>query len=352
MSVKDEVVDRTLVWPMRGYNNQRTGTVPDRFGPSLELAWKRTFKSLVWSGPIIADHTVYLPHFQLHALDLASGALKWQTDDLRLFTSNSPVVWQSSLVVCGLNGLYVVDARSGAITLHIPGKSMEQSPCIVGDVVYWVADTQLCAADLRTGEVRWRFDANVFRCIPAVQDTLVYIAGLHAISALDTTSGALVWQWPLPHKLADIRDTLVVSEGRLVAALRDYGLVAFDARSGELLWHYMLADKVTPQAAPCCSDGVVYVVSGELHAVDLVTGQRLWATQNHFLWNSAPIVVGEYLYAGGGFSSRVCALERSTGTLAWEYLTKDMVYSTPAYAQGHLVIGSHDRNLYCFREAR
>lgn len=39
------------------------------------------------------------------------------------------------------------------------------------------------------------------------------------------------------------------------------------------------------------------------------------------------------------------------GDLIWHYETGSLVYSTPAYANRHLLIGSHDGYLYCFRQA-
>lgn len=102
--------------------------------------------------------------------------------------------------------------------------------------------------------------------------------------------------------------------------------------------------------APCISevDGTVYVAGRRLYAISIDNGTELWRSEKLGLSTSAPIVVGDNLYIGGGNDRYVYGFDRKTGELVWEYATGDLIFSTPAYAEGRLIIDCHDGNVYCF----
>jgi outer membrane protein assembly factor BamB len=65
--------------------------------------------------------------------------------------------------------------------------------------------------------------------------------------------------------------------------------------------------------------------------------------------DSSPAVVNGKVYVGAGRNDgSIYCLDASTGSEQWSYQTGNSVYSSPAYFDGRIYIGSEDKNVYCF----
>lgn len=345
-------------WPTVMGNAQRTGCTTEVLTPPLNLAWRFEKGDYFWGCPTIVENTVYIAQDRVYALDLNDGMLRWKSNKVNAF--GRPIgstVWEDTLFVCGQGSLFAVDTYTGAIKFSVPVEGRGTSiPCIYQGVVFWVSVWgSLIAADARTGRIRWTYDTDsTTRFSPSVANGIIYFANERYVYALDATVGKVKWQWcfspdPIPtssplHSAAVYGDTLLVS-------LRDSGLYALDIATGEVQWRY--ETKYGPFTAPSVGDGVAYVASRQLHAVNVSTGQELWTSKHGGgLTGSAPIISGDTVYIGGGIYSAINAFDRHTGEKIWKYATGDSVYVTGAIASGRLLIGSHDGYLYCFEEAR
>jgi outer membrane protein assembly factor BamB len=60
-------------------------------------------------------------------------------------------------------------------------------------------------------------------------------------------------------------------------------------------------------------------------------------------------VSGDTLYVGSN-DGHLCALNRGTGQVAWQYEIGTWVASAPAISGDTLVVGAWDGNLYAFTE--
>ena len=158
-----------------------------------------------------------------------------------------------------------------------------------------------------------------------------------------------------------------------------------DCGPGSMLWRYRTGDVVSSSAA--FKDGLLYIGSrdGSLYALDVKTGQKIWATPPQFsvdvipyvdndlvfygsssslmnavkadtgelvwqykaegVFQSSPLAVGDVLYCGGG-SHSLRALDRNTGKLLWEYKLDMWVQSSAAYRNGVVYIGADDGYLH------
>jgi len=98
-----------------------------------------------------------------------------------------------------------------------------------------------------------------------------------------------------------------------------------------------------------CNDGNVY-------ALDLADGRKLWAFQTADAVEAAPLVLGGAVYAGSvdGF---VYALDASSGALRWKFKTEDKVLGganwipSPQGDRTWIIIGSYDMKFYCLDAA-
>ena len=86
--------------------------------------------------------------------------------------------------------------------------------------------------------------------------------------------------------------------------------------------------------------------SGSFSVGAPITNQILWTfgTGRNDVWAS-PAVVNGVVYIGS-MDDYVYALDASTGSLIWSYLTGGVLESSPAVVNGLVFIGSHDGNVY------
>jgi outer membrane protein assembly factor BamB len=96
---------------------------------------------------------------------------------------------------------------------------------------------------------------------------------------------------------------------------------------------------------PVVANGVAYVGSVGVDALDASTGAVLWSNRIGGTVPSSPAVANGVVYFGG-FDHDVHALNASTGALLWSFTTGDMVYSSPTVVNGVVYIGSNDGNVY------
>jgi outer membrane protein assembly factor BamB len=130
-------------------------------------------------------------------------------------------------------------------------------------------------------------------------------------------------------------------------------LESLDARTGAAVWRYAYATNYRddfgfdegPRAVPVVADGIVYTfgAQGQLHAVDLAKGTRVWSEDTMKRFNvpkgyfgaaGSPLVEGGRVIAniGGGSVSGggagIVAFEARTGKVVWTATEDDASYSS------------------------
>ena len=119
----------------------------------------------------------------------------------------------------------------------------------------------------------------------------------------------------------------------------------------ELLWSFKTDYSVWD--SPAVADGVVYVGSHDLYALDASTGELLWRYEagyhrGEIVVGSSPVVSGGIVYVGD-VRGTVAELDASTGELLRRYGIFDSVHSTPVVVDGVIYVGSDDRHVYAFK---
>jgi glucose dehydrogenase len=140
-------------------------------------------------------------------------------------------------------------------------------------------DGPLAAFDADTGEELWTntdVEGGFWDTSPTVVDSIIYIGGedhfLHAIHAL---SGELDWETDIGGR---VECTPAVHSGIVVVGSA-YNVRGVDCATGDVVW--TTAGSLHGSAG--IADGVAYwgdcLPQGEVHAVDLMTGEELWTYQ-------------------------------------------------------------------------
>ncbi len=143
----------------------------------------------------------------------------------------------------------------------------------------------------------------------------------------------------------------VVVQGHVILfhRIRDQEIVdAIDARTGAAQWRYAYPSSYRddfgfdegPRAVPVVADGIVYTfgAEGQLHAIDLETGTRIWSVdtmqrfgvaKGFFGAAGSPLVEdGRVLANVGGPEAGVVAFEAQTGKVLWTATGDGASYSS------------------------
>ena len=147
----------------------------------------------------------------------------------------------------------------------------------------------------------------------------------------------------------------VVAQGRVILFHRianEEVVEALDARTGAPQWRYAYATGYRddfgfdegPRAVPVVVNGVVYTfgAEGQLHALDLAKGTRLWSEdtmrrfkvpKGFFGAAGSPLVEdGRVLANVGGPGAGIVAFDAKTGTVLWTATNDQASYSSAAGA--------------------
>jgi outer membrane protein assembly factor BamB len=353
---------------------------------AVELVWlfEPVERGAIVSSPLVTANRVYIATIQdaglstsgaVYCLDRNTGKRVWKFDDdgTMLHTFSSPCLANGRLYIGeGMHQnfackLYCLDAESGRKLWHFPTTGhVESSPCVVnGRVFFGAGDDGLYCLDAVTGAKHWQFQG------PFHTDSSPMVAGnrLYAgsgvsrvyrqteIFCLETGSGSVLWHKPtdLPAWGSPVTDGKQVffglGNGRLTESAKPPekpvgAVLCVDAKTGEQLWRYPVADAVLDKPAIDqvhvyfgCRDGYCY-------CLDRHTGQLAWRVDLGSPVVTDPALADGHVYviASGG---RVCCLEGDSARLLWTFdvgahsQTKPQLFSSPAVLADLATRGSH-----------
>jgi outer membrane protein assembly factor BamB len=144
-------------------------------------------------------------------------------------------------------------------------------------------------------------------------------------------------------------------------------LESLDVKTGNSVWRYAYRTTYRddfgfdegPRAVPVVADGVIYTfgAEGQLHAVDLAKGTRLWSEdtmkrfgvpKGFFGAAGSPLVEGGRVIANvGGEKAGVVAFEAKTGKVLWAATDDDASYSSGVAA----TIGGRRSSVFLTRDS-
>jgi outer membrane protein assembly factor BamB len=187
----------------------------------------------------------------------------------------------------------------------------------------------IVALNAENGEEVWRSQANApFQSAPTFSNGRVYaVTNDSELVALDAATGELSWNYQAIAEPARIlaAPSVAIEGETVVAPFASGEVVALLAANGRRLWSDSLSrtGRLTSLSAindiagrPVIDGGAAYAAShsGLLAAIDLRSGQRIWARS--FASTQTPWVAGEVLYAVST-DGELAAFERRTGNVFW-----------------------------------
>lgn len=319
----------------------------------------------IQSTPAIGEGRVYVGSNdgRLYAIKSASGEKAWE------FPTGGPVMSSPSLYDgavyfgSGDGKVYALDAQSGRLKWSFAAKGpVMGSPLVIGGRVYvGSSDHNLYALDAGTGSLLWTFKAgDVIRTRPAYGNGAVYFGAWDGnLYAVDAGTGKQLWYTSPASSIyfSPANGSVLYYRGRIFATTPNdsrvggYGLRAYDAVTGKLLWG---SKESFGYSTPAILDGsvVVATLSGTVFAFDPATGEKRWSLgASTSTYDSSPVPFGEDL-AFGGLYGRLVSVNGRIGRVNWRLsLGDNLIFGNAATAGGNvsggvLYIGSMDGNLY------
>ncbi len=146
----------------------------------------------------------------------------------------------------------------------------------------------------------------------------------------------------------EIKASPVVYKQKVVVSTTDGEVFCLNT-SGKILWQFKTENAV--EASALILDNRVFVgdLSGNLYAIDLNTGQKIWTftAENQFM--SGPnwwVQDGKTYLLAGNYDYFLYCIDASTGKQVWKYEAQNYLNATPAVENGLAIFGGCDGNLH------
>ncbi|SER14116.1 outer membrane protein assembly factor BamB family protein [Natrinema salaciae] len=362
-------------WPMSRYDAAGTGYNPDASGPSddVRLAWNSPLDSVSGfevNSPVLVDDTLYTVGDEFAAFDVESGDRRFSHETAHgagLARAPSTIYRTDTVAVTAEDGLTGLNAgggvelfgrRFGDERWHEPATESatdlldptEVPPPVAADgTVYAVVPgaNELVALESDNGRERWRldFDREDDSGVPhrpAVRDGTVFVTGWpNEVAAYDAATGRRRWRRVVDE--ADVNRPPTATQDGVVVPTRG-GVRVLEADDGNRRWKRDLGGNATEGAA-AVADGTVFVADngsdGELHALDLETGETEWSIP--YGYEATPVVADGVVYVtSGGYE--LVGFDAESGEKRFAY-GATWAMSLPAVGDGVLYVVDGDRVL-------
>jgi outer membrane protein assembly factor BamB len=293
------------------------------------LKWKFHTGSAIASSPAVSGGIVYFGSYDgnFYALDAASGNLKWkfETEGERRFSHR------------GLHGLQ----PSGEV-MPDPWDFWLSSPAVSNGMVYFGSgDSHMYALDAATGALRWKGRAgDVIHSSPAIAGGNLIIGSWDSfVYAVDAASFKLKWRFqggldPQNGNQQGFQASPAIANGVVYVGCRDANFYALDLATGEKKWSFKNNGSWVLNSG-AVYDGKVYFGTSDsslLHALDAVTGARLFTIQGKFPYYASPAIANGTLFVGS-FDGRLAAYDLKTHEPLWTFQTEASKKNAPAYSK-------------------
>ena len=298
-------------------NNQGSLTATELW--SFDLG----FSGPVESTPAVADGVAYFggQDSGLNAVDLDTGELVWNYDDVVTLNNSSPKVLGDRVIIMGSLELFAIDRETGTAEWQTRTNSTSNAtPAIFNNEVFvssCVNNTQGFGPDsfyslgAEFGRFLWiAFAIHNCEVLPVIDgegQRLYTISNLlqnqdQKMVRAFNLDGESEWQYQFDSRLLQDNAHLSFANGILFLLNRDNTLntselFALDGMDGSELWRFELDGRSSIGPA-AIANNIVYTASMRtLYALDAATGTSLWEFGGEGnVINSSPIISDGALY--------------------------------------------------------
>lgn len=352
-------------WPMFMNNAANTGYSAADLPETFMIGWVYKTNGMIRSSPAISNGMVYVgcDDGHLYCLDLADGSFNWKYETGGVVYS-SPAVVGGIVYVGSQDGyVYAINANSGNLEWSYPtGGYIVASPTVVDGIVYiGSADNSFYALDATDGGLVWSYTTGgpILYLAPCVVDGYVYIGSIDQyLYKFDAYNGTLIWATYCVEGSSYYGFSFsspMYAEGKIYIGSDDQGIYCIDAETGAIDWWQRLSQGFAStyvSSTPSYDGEKVYITSPyKLYAWDpdnpttpvidkVIAGNMIF---------TSPATADGKLFAGSK-DLYFYMIDTNTGARIQSYRDPRSTpwSSTPALVDGKIVVGSFNWNVYCF----
>src|SRR5262249_53934974 len=254
------------------FNRGETILSPANVG-NLTQAWASPVGTFtLFASPVVCGGKVFIggDDGHMYALDATTGATVWVGPTQASFFVDSAAVGHRLVFANSIySTLLAYDAETGAIAWTSNLTDVRASPTLSNGTLYVASnDGTLTALDAETGTPLWSRQGGccVYDQAPAVDGGRVFqMRTDHTLTGYDARTGRQLWSTS-----AFSVGTLAASGG--VLFFNEYpNVIALDEATGTQLWASPVL-ALQPDGAPAVANGLVFVTTTSLMALDAATG--------------------------------------------------------------------------------
>jgi len=315
----------------------------------------------------------------IYALSPETGKLKWKYNT-GYPVSVKPLIYQNILIVESGNHLHALTMDGHKLwrfdqsdTIHSSRLDnwdfQHSSPVIYENTVYYGSgDGYLYGVNADDGSAKFKYasdDLSPIRSTPAVKDHSIFFGDWNGkVYGVDLNKNTLLWkiktfdEKPYPNFGPIIYNMLIYGD-LLYYGVRNPHMMALDIHTGKEAWSYTDPNGSWIPGNALVSEDVLYMGGSDNHmmlAFDAKSGNLLWtfdATQNIY---SQPLLLNDKIifttfYSGYGDpkpekEGYLCIVGKTSGKLLKRVEFDDKIISSPILHDGTLYFGSTNHNLY------
>lgn len=199
-----------------------------------------------------------------------------------------------------------------------------------------------------------------------LRENIAYVGSTNGMFyAVDSRDGKIVWTFVAGRPL---HGTAATDENAIYFVCDNGFLFKLDCKSGREIWRYDLGDSQTSRVLvhpatqefdwdmysprPLLGEGFIFVGSGDgaFHAVDAISGQRVWRFSTMGKIRGTATFSGPHVIFGN-FDGILYAVDRKSGVEAWRRETRAPLTSNPVCLADRLVVGNRGGGLYAMNPA-
>lgn len=351
------------------------------------LRWSYPTGARVLSHPVVAGDRVFIGSTgqDFYCLDASTGEVHW-----RFNAGNS--IFSSAIVEGGLvffesgNTCFALNQETGEKAWSYysgdpdgserldPWDYHKPSPVADDSMVYFpCGDGRIYGLDRDSGIPKVQvetLDSAAVRSTPVIQDGVMYFGDRNGIVygyAIEKEN--LLWSTrtfdTLPYPtFGHVNTRMLVHDTLLIFGARNPEIKVLSTLTGTVVWSYAVEGGGWISGDPLVEGDVLYIGGSDCHrmfAFDVYSGRLLWSYQ--FLNNNfaQPVIAGDnllftsgnaYAYQDNNYGTGyLYALDKYNGSIKNFELIGGNLFTTPVFAEGNLILGSSDGNVYAIDSA-
>jgi outer membrane protein assembly factor BamB len=332
-------------WPMHRGNPALNGRADEAAPAQVALRWTFKAGTPVKGGAAISGERVYFGDDGgiVHCVGLADGKEIWS------FKTEGSIE-ATPLILDGICYVGAVKWKHETGDKILGGANWTKDPA---SDAKWILvgsyDFSVYCLDALTGKVIWKLETeNFINGTPTVSSNGETVFGgcdaiLHVVSLKDGKEiRQIEAEAYIPGSAA--------SDGQMVYFGNHSNQVfAFDTATGSSIWKYR--DRNFPYfSSPAINDDVVLIGGRDkrLHCIDRTKGEARWVFATRGEVESSPVLCKDGGVIFGSGDGRLYCVNLADGRERWAYEIGSPITGSPAVANGAIIIGAEDCNLYCF----